>query len=157
VNPLNYAWIKRCHSCQHKFTKTSFQFAQMSLHLNYLACPRLASAVPARRVIKFYYSVNPFTGAPNPRFAFSVLGELAGVGDFDNLGGNIFLGATGDPMLGPLADNGGPTKTHALLPSGPAIDAGISVPSVLESRPMMILGTAANRRLHRSGKPARYR
>jgi hypothetical protein len=30
----------------------------------------------------------------------------------------------GDPMLGPLADNGGPTLTHALLPGSPAIDAG---------------------------------
>ena len=29
-----------------------------------------------------------------------------------------------DPLLGPLADNGGPTLTHALLPGGPAIDAG---------------------------------
>ncbi|HUT88817.1 MAG TPA: choice-of-anchor Q domain-containing protein [Thermoguttaceae bacterium] len=29
-----------------------------------------------------------------------------------------------DPMLGPLADNGGPTWTHALLPGSPAIDAG---------------------------------
>jgi hypothetical protein len=27
-------------------------------------------------------------------------------------------------MLGPLADNGGPTKTHALLVSSPAVDAG---------------------------------
>jgi len=29
-----------------------------------------------------------------------------------------------DPMLGPLQDNGGPTFTHALLQSSPAIDAG---------------------------------
>jgi uncharacterized repeat protein (TIGR01451 family) len=29
-----------------------------------------------------------------------------------------------DPMLGPLADNGGPTPTHALLPGSPAIDRG---------------------------------
>jgi parallel beta-helix repeat protein/predicted outer membrane repeat protein len=37
--------------------------------------------------------------------------------------------ATGDrqgrnPMLGPLQDNGGPTRTHALLPGSPAIDQG---------------------------------
>ncbi|MGA9423102.1 MAG: choice-of-anchor Q domain-containing protein [Rhodanobacteraceae bacterium] len=30
----------------------------------------------------------------------------------------------GDPMLAPLADNGGPTPTHALIPGSPAIDAG---------------------------------
>jgi hypothetical protein len=29
-----------------------------------------------------------------------------------------------DPMLGLLADNGGPTQTHALQPSSPAVDAG---------------------------------
>ncbi|MEX2316869.1 MAG: choice-of-anchor Q domain-containing protein [Pirellulales bacterium] len=29
-----------------------------------------------------------------------------------------------DPLLGPLANNGGPTKTHALLPGSPALDAG---------------------------------
>src|ERR1019366_4854903 len=29
-----------------------------------------------------------------------------------------------DPKLGPLADNGGPTLTMALLPGSPAIDAG---------------------------------
>ena len=31
-----------------------------------------------------------------------------------------------DPLLGPLADNGGPTWTHALLPGSPAIDHGSS-------------------------------
>jgi hypothetical protein len=30
----------------------------------------------------------------------------------------------GDPKLGPLQNNGGPTQTHALLPGSPAIDAG---------------------------------
>jgi hypothetical protein len=29
-----------------------------------------------------------------------------------------------DPMLAPLAANGGPTRTHALMPGSPAIDAG---------------------------------
>jgi hypothetical protein len=29
-----------------------------------------------------------------------------------------------DPLLGRLGDNGGPTKTHALLPGSPAVDAG---------------------------------
>jgi CSLREA domain-containing protein len=29
-----------------------------------------------------------------------------------------------DPLLGPLANNGGPTQTHVLLPGSPAIDAG---------------------------------
>jgi hypothetical protein len=29
-----------------------------------------------------------------------------------------------DPLIGPLADNGGPTHTHALLAGSPALDAG---------------------------------
>jgi hypothetical protein len=42
--------------------------------------------------------------------------------------GSCFLTATGDlpnhdPLLAPLADNGGPTETQALLPGSPAIDA----------------------------------
>lgn len=39
---------------------------------------------------------------------------------------------TGNPMLGPLEDNGGVTLTHALLPGSPAIDA---VPAVYCSLP----------------------
>lgn len=39
---------------------------------------------------------------------------LSGAGDISNT----------DPLLGPLADNGGPTQTHALLAGSPAVDAG---------------------------------
>jgi len=43
----------------------------------------------------------------------------------NNLVGDGSCGSdhSGDPMLGPLADNGGATWTHALLPDSPAIDA----------------------------------
>jgi hypothetical protein len=41
-------------------------------------------------------------------------GFLTGDGDFTNT----------DPMLGPLRDNGGPTKTMALLAGSPALNAG---------------------------------
>ncbi|MCR4410833.1 MAG: Ig-like domain-containing protein [Thermoguttaceae bacterium] len=48
-----------------------------------------------------------------------------------NTAGSSGFGAAGDllgvdPLLGPLADNGGPTQTHALLPGSPAIDAANS-------------------------------
>ena len=46
-------------------------------------------------------------------------GEIIGDGPIDN--GNLF---DIDPLLGPLADNGGPTETHALMSTSPAIDAG---------------------------------
>jgi CSLREA domain-containing protein len=39
---------------------------------------------------------------------------------------------TGDPMLGSLGDNGGPTWTHPLLPGSPAINAGDSALAVDE-------------------------
>jgi hypothetical protein len=44
----------------------------------------------------------------------------------DGVNGNLVGSADNpiDPLLGPLADNGGPTLTHALLPGSPAIDAG---------------------------------
>jgi predicted outer membrane repeat protein len=47
-----------------------------------------------------------------------------------------YLNQAGDitnvaPNLGPLADNGGPTRTHMLMAGSPAIDAGECVDSVL--------------------------
>jgi fibronectin-binding autotransporter adhesin len=39
-------------------------------------------------------------------------------------GGGLSHTLTGDPKLGPLASNGGPTQTLALLPDSPAIDKG---------------------------------
>jgi hypothetical protein len=47
----------------------------------------------------------------------------------DNGGGVLTNGTdqiNTNPLLGPLADNGGPTLTHALLPGSPAIDKGYS-------------------------------
>jgi len=73
-------------------------------------------------------------GAPQPDVS----------GDFTTLGGNLIgvedtvgfftdgylkdqvgtLAAPLSPLLGPLANNGGPTSTHALLAGSPAIEAG---------------------------------
>jgi len=49
--------------------------------------------------------------------------NLVGAGTGCPSGGTGDL-TTSDPKLGVLADNGGPTKTHALLTDSPAIDAG---------------------------------
>ncbi len=35
-----------------------------------------------------------------------------------------------DPQIGPLADHGGPTLTHALLPGSPCLDAGSNIASL---------------------------
>jgi hypothetical protein len=39
-----------------------------------------------------------------------------------------------DPLLGPLANNGGPTFTHALLPGSPVIDKGKSFGLAIDQR-----------------------
>ena len=39
------------------------------------------------------------------------------------------IGSPIDPKLAPIADNGGPTPTHALLPGSPAIDGGEAAPA----------------------------
>ena len=68
---------------------------------------------------------------PDPQSTLNVNYSLIGVADLLTLAGNVGnrTGSTNnplDPQLGPLANNGGPTKTHALLPISPAIDAGDS-------------------------------
>jgi hypothetical protein len=62
------------------------------------------------------------TSLPSLTASDSVLGVIqSGVTLID--GGGTQVGVT-DPMLGLLANNGGVTKTHALLAGSPAIDAG---------------------------------
>ncbi|MEX2308382.1 MAG: right-handed parallel beta-helix repeat-containing protein [Pirellulales bacterium] len=64
--------------------------------------------------------VGPIGGA-----RFSLVGDNTGASIVNN-GGNLIgtSAAPNDPMLGPLADNAGPTPTHALLAGSLAIDAG---------------------------------
>jgi CSLREA domain-containing protein len=59
---------------------------------------------------------------------YNLIGESTGNGLTNGSNGDQ-VGTAGspiDPLLGPLADNGGPTKTHALMVGSPAIDAGNS-------------------------------
>ncbi|MCS0500676.1 choice-of-anchor Q domain-containing protein [Protaetiibacter mangrovi] len=51
--------------------------------------------------------------------SWSLIGDVPG--GVNDLGGNLL---DVDPLLGPLADNGGPTWTHLPLASSPVIDAG---------------------------------
>jgi CSLREA domain-containing protein len=54
-------------------------------------------------------------------------GALISLGNNIDSDGSALLGDpldSVDPILGPLADNGGTTRTHALLPGSPAINAG---------------------------------
>lgn len=54
--------------------------------------------------------------------AYSLIQDPTGARLEDAAVTDTLLGV--DPLLGPLADNGGPTWTHALLAGSPAIDAG---------------------------------
>lgn len=65
------------------------------------------------------------TTSPGTAGAFNLIGDGQGlIGLIDGANGNQ-IGTTAspiDPLLGPLADNGGPTLTHALLAGSPALD-----------------------------------
>ena len=54
--------------------------------------------------------------------SFNLIGDVASAGGFVNGVGSNLVGL--DPRLAPLAFNGGPTQTHALLEDSPAIAAG---------------------------------
>jgi hypothetical protein len=68
--------------------------------------------------------------------------DIGGPGIF--VGANNLVGASpillppdtihGDPLLGPLQDNGGPTLTHALSAGSPAIDTGNNAASLLNDQ-----------------------
>lgn len=65
-----------------------------------------------------------FSGFLSARF--NLIGIGAGSSVANGVDGNLVGAAASpiDPRLGALADNGGPTNTHALLAGSPAIDAG---------------------------------
>ncbi|MBA4105371.1 MAG: hypothetical protein C0485_06400 [Pirellula sp.] len=64
---------------------------------------------------------------------YSLIGTNAGALIVSDSGNQIGSAGTEiDPLLGPLADNGGLTQTHALLAGSPALDAG---------NPALIAGT----------------
>lgn len=65
-------------------------------------------------------------GAPdisgNVAAAFSLIGDPAGAALAEAVPGSDLVGV--DPLLGPLADNGGPTETMAPSPKSPAVNRG---------------------------------
>ena len=67
---------------------------------------------------------NGFTSA-----GYNLIGDPIGGGPYDN---TDLLNM--NPLLLPLADNGGPTKTHALTTGSPAIDANLLPASLFDQR-----------------------
>ena len=73
---------------------------------------------------------------------FSIVAGNVG-GDLDGTGtttgtGNI---TTGDPLLAPLGDYGGPTQTMALQPGSPARNAATGRSTTADQRGFPIVGT----------------
>jgi CSLREA domain-containing protein len=62
------------------------------------------------------------TGNVDATSSSNLIGACTNCGLSNGTNGNQV--GVSNPGLGPLADNGGPTRTHALLPGSPAIDAG---------------------------------
>jgi hypothetical protein len=66
-----------------------------------------------------------FTSGTITSQGHNLVGNNTGCSVVPSTGDLVGTGANPiNPLLGPLADNGGPTATHALLPGSPAIDAG---------------------------------
>ncbi len=61
-------------------------------------------------------------GTVSSSSAYNLIGTGGSGGLINGTNGNLV--GVANPGLGPLADNGGPTQTIALLPGSPAIDAG---------------------------------
>lgn len=117
-------------------------------------------------------------GTPNPLTrAADCLGPVTNAG-YLHLGGlgNVFLDPAcvvsgqspdlgGDPGLGPLADNGGPTLTHALLAGSQNLDAGdpsgckdeLGHPLHLDQRGSERLGSCDRGAFELGGDPALFR
>ena len=83
-------------------------------------------------IIPWVGEILALSGVVRLNISHSIIGDSTGLPleeshEPDELG-NLIGNASGlgiiDPMLGPLADNGGPTPARALLPGSPAIDAG---------------------------------
>jgi hypothetical protein len=72
-------------------------------------------------------NINDVTGTTYDADLGAVNGSVTGANNLIIAAGGVTLPPdtlSGDPLLGPLQDNGGPTWTHALDPASPAIDAG---------------------------------
>lgn len=87
-------------------------------------------------------------------FGFNLIGDATGCTGFDSSSDDTGSSSSPiDPLLGPLADNGGPTRTHMPAPDSPAVDEG-GIPGITDplrvdqrgvDRPMDGNGDGTNR------------
>ena len=90
----------------------------------------LSNSIVAGNSVRFG-TVPDIRNSGNSTVSFSLIGDNAGSSlteaQTPDANGNLIGGSVGgviDPLLAPLADNGGPTLTHALLLGSPVLNAG---------------------------------
>ncbi len=99
-----------------------------------------ANVAVASSVMRFLSTIIADPQGTSPAFNFvSFPGTIASQGfNLVSDSSSSFASATDlvntDPMLGDLADNGGPVLTRALISSSPAIDAGSGTPIPIDTR-----------------------
>ncbi len=86
----------------------------------------LHSTILAKNILSGGASdIGLLTSTVNSASSYNLLGLAGGSGLTNGVNGNqVGTGTPLDPLLEELADNGGPTRTHKLENSSPAIDAG---------------------------------
>jgi hypothetical protein len=82
----------------------------------------LKNTIVARNFRGTGLTADDISGTMDAASSFNLIGT-GGSGGLTNGVNNNKVGVV-DPGLGPLGNNGGPTQTHALLPSSPALNAG---------------------------------
>jgi hypothetical protein len=91
----------------------------------------ISATIVAENIITAIDADTPDCSAFEGSFSHVLVGNGTNCGGItDGVNGNI-VGTVGDPVdpkLGPLAKNGGPTKTHALLAGSPARNAAGTAP-----------------------------
>jgi len=70
------------------------------------------------------YAASDIAGTLSSASAYNLIGGGGAGGLHNGVSGNVVLSASTNPLLGTLAENGGPTQTMPLLPGSPAIGAG---------------------------------
>jgi hypothetical protein len=101
----------------------SFDRLGGGIHSTFLIGMDLVSTIVANN--HNFFGTDDILG--NVDLSFSLIGDATGATILNNpiIGSRIgSAGSPINPLLGPLADNGGATKTHALLAGSPAINAG---------------------------------
>ena len=93
-------------------------------------------------------SADDGNGAVDAASSFNLIGDGDGffgitAGSQGNLIGSDLAGTVIDARLGPLADNGGPTETVALLPGSPALGAGANGADIGETGSETVTGSTA--------------